>query len=57
MWHWRNNKEKERQEENRQQMKRQVEVMRELKTGRRLLLIKFKKLFTFKDATTLVKGI
>ena len=54
MWHWRSNKEKERLAENRQQMKRQVEVMRELKTGRQLLLIKFKKLFTFKDATTLV---
>ena len=39
MWRWRNNKEKERLEENGKQMKRQVEVMRELKTGRRLLLI------------------
>ena len=33
MWHWRNSKEKERLIENGGQMKRQVEVIREFKTG------------------------
>ena len=42
MWQWRNSKKKERPEENGEQIKRQVEVMRELKTEILLLLIKFK---------------
>ena len=41
-WQWRNSKEKERLEENGEQIKGQVEVTRELKTGILLLLIKFK---------------
>ena len=48
MWQWRNSKEKERLGENEEQIKRQMEVTWELKTGRRLLLNKFKKLSTFK---------
>ena len=47
-WHWRNSKEKERLEVNGEQMKRQMEITRELKTGRQLLLAKFKKLSTYK---------
>ena len=46
-WQWRNSKEKERLEENKEKMKGQVEVIGELKIGRRLLLIKFKKLSAF----------
>ena len=41
-WQWRNSKEKERLEENGEQMKRQVEVIRELKTVILFLQIKFK---------------
>ena len=37
MWPWKNSKEKERLRENGGQMKRQVEVIREIKTGRLLL--------------------
>ena len=36
LWQWRNSQDKERSEENVDQMKRHVEVIRELKTGRRL---------------------
>lgn len=34
-WQWRNREEKERPEENEEQVKRQVEVIREIKIGRR----------------------
>ena len=44
MWQWKNKKEKQRLKKNGEQMKRHVEV----KTGRKLSLIKFKKLSTFK---------
>ena len=47
-WQQGNSKEKERLEENEEQMKRQVEDIRELKNERRHLLVKFKKFFTFK---------
>ena len=43
---------KKRLQNNREQMKKKTEVIRELKTGTRLLLIKLKKVSTFKDAMT-----